>query len=134
VAFGEKNPDILDAETYAKLRTAVKQSGEFDAAVAWLERRLSQHGDESLSLALMLSDRAESELASLQIEPALTRLQRAQELQPGHWAIVERLAELRLQRNESKLAAKVLNAFISVATDSVEKDKARQMLARIPSP
>jgi tetratricopeptide (TPR) repeat protein len=134
VAFGEKNPEILDTAMQAKLRIAVKQAGDFDAAQAWLERRLSQHGDENLSLALLLFDRAETELASLQVEPAVGRLQRAHELQPGLWTIAERLAELRLQRNESKLAAKVLNAFISAATDSAEKDKARQMLARIPSP
>jgi tetratricopeptide (TPR) repeat protein len=132
VAFGEKNPEILDTAMHAKLRVAVKQASDFDAAQAWLERRLSQHGDESLALALMLFDRAETELASLQVEPALTRLQRAHELQPGLWVIAERLAELRLQRNESKAASKVLNTFISVATDSAEKDKARQVLARTP--
>jgi tetratricopeptide (TPR) repeat protein len=132
VTFGEKNPEILDTAMHAKLRTAVKQTGDFEAAQAWLERRLSQHGEESLALALMLFDRAETELASLQVEPALARLQRAHELQPGLWKIAERLAELRLERKESKAAAKVLNTFISVATDSAEKDKARQVLSRIP--
>jgi tetratricopeptide (TPR) repeat protein len=133
VAFGEKNPDILDASTHAKLRVAQKPSGEYEAAIAWLERRHAQKGEESSALALMLFDRAESELASLQVESAVTRLQRAHELKPDLWMIAERLAELRLKRNEPKLAAKALNAFLSVATDPAEKDKARQMLGRIPS-
>jgi tetratricopeptide (TPR) repeat protein len=133
VAYGESHPGILDAATHAKLRAAVKQSGEFDAATAWLERRSSQNGDDASALALMLFDRAESELASLQVDPAVSRLQRAQELKPGLWVVVERLAELRLKRNEPKLAAKVLNAFLVIATEPAERDKARQMLARIPS-
>lgn len=133
VVFGEKSPDILDAVTREKLRTAVKKSGEFDAAIAWLERRLSQHGDDGSLLALMLFDRAETELASLQIDSSVAHLQRANDLKPGLWMIAERLAELRLQRKEPKLAAKALNAFLQVATDSAEKDKARQILSRIPS-
>jgi predicted Zn-dependent protease len=133
VAFGEKNPGVLDASTHAKLRVAVKESGEYDAAISWLERRHTQQAEESSALALILFDRAESELASLQVEPAVARLQRAHELKPEIWMIAERLAELRLKRNEPKLATKVLNAFLSVATDSAEKDKARQMIGRIPS-
>jgi tetratricopeptide (TPR) repeat protein len=131
--LGEKSPDILDAAIHEKLRLAVKRTGDYEAALTWLERRLSQHGDDGSDLALMLFDRAEAELASLQVDPALARLQRAHELKPGLWKVAERLAELRIQRNEPKQAGKVLNAFLSIATDAAEKDKARQMLARLPS-
>jgi tetratricopeptide (TPR) repeat protein len=133
VSFGERNPAIMDAALHEKLRSVMKASGEYDAAVAWLERRHSQQSEDGAPLALMLFDRAEAELESLQVESALARLQRAHELKPSLWAVAERLAELRLKRNEPKLAAKVLNAFLAAATDSTEKDKARQILGRIPS-
>jgi tetratricopeptide (TPR) repeat protein len=133
VALGEKHPDILDDASAASLRMAVKKTGDFDAALAWLERRHSQQNGDSSTLALMLFDRAEAELASLQVEPALARLQHAHELKPGMWMVAERLAELRLKRNEPKLAEKVLNAFLAVANDPAEKDRARQLLSRIPS-
>jgi tetratricopeptide (TPR) repeat protein len=133
VAFGERNPKILDEAMSARLRAAAKKPEDSDAALAWLERWVAQQGGDSSILALMLFDRAETELASLQVEPALTRLQRAHDLKPGMWVVAERLAELRLKRNEPRLAAKVLNAFLAVANDSAERDKARQMLARIPA-
>jgi len=132
VAWGEKHADVLDRETLLKLRTTAKQAHDFGAAQAWLERLVSQQGGDQATLAWMLFDRAELELSSLQVEPALARLQRAHELKPGFWLIAERLASLRLQRNELRQAARVLNAFIEVATEPVEKDKARQILARIP--
>jgi hypothetical protein len=133
IALGERSPDILNNVTGAKLRAVAKKPEDSDAALAWLERRLAQQGGESSTLALMLFDRAETELASLQVDPALARLQRAHDLKPGFWMVAERLAELRLKRNEPKLAEKVLKAFLAVGDDMAERDKARQILARIPS-
>jgi tetratricopeptide (TPR) repeat protein len=132
--LADKDPDILDAEAHVKLRAAVKKAGAHELVEPWLERRVLQRPDERPQLALLLADWAGAELSSAQqTDSAVAHLQKAQDLDRSNWAITERLADLRVRRGEQKLAVKALNDFLSLATDPAEKEKARQMLARIPS-
>ncbi len=134
VHIAEAYPFLLEGTGPARLRESARNAQQFEATVAVLENALAQ-GAKALTtdLAGLLADWAEVELTALQIDSALTHLDRAHELQAGSWRITEGLAKLRLERNEPQLATKVLNAFLSIATDPFEVDKARQLLARIPA-
>lgn len=134
VQIAQTYPFLLEGTGPARLRESTRNAQQFEATVVVLENALSQ-GAKALTpdLAGLLADWAEVELAALQVDSALMHLDRAHELQAGSWRITERLAKLRLERNEPVLATKVLNAFLSIATDPFEVDKARQLLARIPT-
>lgn len=131
--LAEARAGLLDDELHAQIRAAAKKSNAFATVASWLDRRLAQKGESRSALVALLADWAEAELTSLQVDAAVDHLQRAHELQAGSWRVTERLVELRLQRGEPGLAAKTINAFLAVATDATEKEKARQLLARIPS-
>lgn len=133
VRMAESYQFLLDGTGAPRLRAAARASRQFEAAAAVMETAVAQ-GATSVapSLAELLADWAETELAALQVEAAIAHLDRAHELQPGSWRVAEQLARLRLERNEPKLATKVLQQFLAAATDAAEKEKAEQMLARIP--
>ncbi len=129
----ESHPFLLDGPHATRLRSAAKGARQFDGAAAVMENVLAQGASHvAPELAGLLADWAEEELTALQVDPAIAHLERAFALQAGSWRVAERLAKLRLERNEPQLAAKVLHAFLAAATDATERDKAQQMLARIP--
>lgn len=129
----ESFPFLLENDGAARLRDAARIARQFDGAVAALENAHAQGMNHvSNELAALLADWADADLAALQVEPALVHLDRAHQLQPGSWRVAEQLAKLRIERNEPRLAAAVLNAFLATSTDAAERNKAQQMLARIP--
>lgn len=134
VRMAESFPFLLDGSGSARVCAAAKAARQFQSVVALLENALTQGASNvTADLAGLLADWAETELTALQTDPAIAHLERAHELQAGSWRVAERLARLRLERHEPKLAAKVLDDFLAVATDAAEKDKAQQMRARIPT-
>ncbi|MEQ1861390.1 MAG: tetratricopeptide repeat protein [Chthoniobacteraceae bacterium] len=126
-------PALLDGNGAPRLCDEARRARQFDAVATVLENALAQGAtDLAADLAGLCADWAEAELAALQVESAITHLERAHELRPDHWPAAERLARLRLERQEPQLATKVLNQFIEAATDDAARDKARQLLSRVP--
>jgi len=132
VRMVENFPFLLDGTGAKRLREAAKASQQFEGVVLVMENVVAQGAkDVERELAELLADWAEADLAALQVDAALTRLDRAHALLPGSWRVAEQLVKLRLERQEPQLAAKVLQAFLATDPTEAERDKAQQMLTRI---
>ena len=133
VRLAEKSPDVIDASSATRLHTAATRAGQFADSVRVLETAMVQGATAVRpELAGLLADWAEAELTALQVEPAIEHLARAHELQRNSWRITERLARLHLERNEPQQASRTLQSFLTVAADAAEREKATQLLKRIP--
>lgn len=132
LALAERFPVLLESGAKA-LGAAARKAGQYQiVAAAWetaLAQGVSGVGPE---LAGLLAAWAEVDLASLQVDAAIEHLSRAHALQAQVWSVAERLARLRIERKEPALAAQTLREFLAASSDAGEKEKATQMLARIP--
>ncbi len=138
VAFASEHPDVVasKSEARAQLRALAKDSGRFAECVSLFERVLAQSpGDApeiAPDLAQLLADFAEHDLASADGDSALKHLLRAHDLAPGMFQIVERLGGLLASRGDAFAAQKVLNQFVADCRDPAEREKARELLLRLP--
>jgi tetratricopeptide (TPR) repeat protein len=134
--LAEDHPQVFGEEQSRLLRKNIKESRDFERAAALLEGVRAQGGDGDFAseLAELLSAWAETELISLQLDKAVVHLAKAQGLAPAKWSIAERLAGLYLDRLEPAKAAQTVKAFLAVSKESGERDKANQLLSRIPVP
>jgi tetratricopeptide (TPR) repeat protein len=131
----EEHPEMLVQNFSARVRTAATGAELFAEAAALFERVMAQsplNATETASeLALLYADWAEAELRGLQIDPALEHLKRAHQLRADLWPVAERLSGIHLDRGELVLAAQTLRAFLAASASSPDREKARQLLARI---
>ena len=135
ITFIEGQPGLVEAGVTLRVRKLAAVGDLFARAAGVLEQLLAEGvaSDPALrgELALLYSDWAESQLQSLQLEPAIGHLERAHALNPALYTVAVRLSELHLDNGDRIKAARPLEGFLAVATDPLEKDKARQLLVRI---
>ena len=131
----EEHPEMLVQNFAARVRTAATGAELFTEGAALLERVVAQsplNGSQTASeLAVLYADWAEAELRSLQLDPALEHLKRAHQLRADLWPVAERLSGIYLDRGEPALAAQTLRAFLAASASTPDREKARQLLARI---
>ncbi|MDQ3622554.1 MAG: hypothetical protein M3463_08710, partial [Verrucomicrobiota bacterium] len=123
----------------AAVRALATAPAEFAQVSRLFENRLAQAPDEAPllgeTLAGLYVEWAERELLEGQSQPALGHLRRAHELRPGLFAAAQNLAALYVAQSQHELAREVLERFLASTADAAQKEKARQLLARLrPGP
>lgn len=133
-ALVDEHPEIVNSSICARLRAMAAAAGAFDQVAVLFERLRGQSGETFAidgELAALYADAAEADLRGLQTDAAIARLRRGHELRPEHFGIAQRLSGLQLERGDRKLAAQTLEEFLAASRDPSEKEKARQLLARV---
>ena len=131
----EEHPEMLVRGFSSRVRTAASAAGFFVEGAALFERIMAQSpltaSETAGELGLLYADWAEAELRDLQLDRALEHLKRAHQLRADLWPVAERLSGIYVDRGETQLAAQTLRAFLEASGNNPEREKARQLLARI---
>ncbi len=133
--FIGEHVELLDPTILPEVREAAGKEKAFAATSQLLERALAQGATPAVvrESALFYVAWSRDERAAGDLKRAAEHLARAHELNPALWAAAESWSALLVEKGEIKVARRVLETFLSASSVAEEKEKARQLLAQLPS-